>query len=398
MRQFAREPGSMGFRDSIRDIFEKAVWHGKQLIKSPPSRSARDETDREMARSKAEELEREQLRSKYGLDSFTTYIEYFTENLHLIANRRGDTEDVEMYLDFLVRYAAYFENIWETKADIHGPEIEVDEAFWVTAEQISKFMLRLENRRDIDKCSKMILRLFSKQLLRPLQERTLNAAAQRPYCYGPLEHGQGQIRILHLLSKRGQPLRCRIEHIEIQLAQFTALSYEWGSLEKLYWIEVVDFDDTIVGILPLTNNLHSALCDIRDSSDVMTRAFWIDQICINQEDRIERGHQVDMMGKLYATAARVVSYCGLKDVYDHLGFDLLSRIDKQFNHLYSDPMFQHDLDETLSRFANPDQIPKDLTFEDEVESDETEALVEIILGPWTRRLWMLQEASSPIYQ
>lgn len=38
--------------------------------------------------------------------------------------------------------------------------------------------------------------------------------------------------------------------------------------------------------------------------------FWIDAMCINQEDVVERGHQVQRMGLIYGTAAEVVVWLG----------------------------------------------------------------------------------------
>jgi hypothetical protein len=41
--------------------------------------------------------------------------------------------------------------------------------------------------------------------------------------------------------------------------------------------------------------------------------FWIDAICINQGDDIEKGTQVKMMGEIYSRAQRVYSWLGPKD-------------------------------------------------------------------------------------
>ncbi|KAG4440938.1 hypothetical protein IFR05_003567 [Cadophora sp. M221] len=41
--------------------------------------------------------------------------------------------------------------------------------------------------------------------------------------------------------------------------------------------------------------------------------IWIDALCINQDDAVERGHQVDMMGDLYRAAFEVLSWLGTPD-------------------------------------------------------------------------------------
>lgn len=38
--------------------------------------------------------------------------------------------------------------------------------------------------------------------------------------------------------------------------------------------------------------------------------YWLDAICINQEDDLERGHQVNFMGDIYSQAASVIAWLG----------------------------------------------------------------------------------------
>jgi Heterokaryon incompatibility protein (HET) len=40
------------------------------------------------------------------------------------------------------------------------------------------------------------------------------------------------------------------------------------------------------------------------------RQFWIDALCINQEDVSERNHQVRMIGKIYSQAQGIVAWLG----------------------------------------------------------------------------------------
>jgi hypothetical protein len=54
----------------------------------------------------------------------------------------------------------------------------------------------------------------------------------------------------------------------------------------------------------VTSNLLSALRNIRKRKQ--KTLVWIDQICINQEDFVERGHQVSIMKHIYSRARTVV--------------------------------------------------------------------------------------------
>jgi len=63
----------------------------------------------------------------------------------------------------------------------------------------------------------------------------------------------------------------------------------------------------------VTSNLLSALRNIRKRKQ--KTLVWIDQICINQEDFVERGHQVSIMKHIYSRA-RTVVVCYIYDVLD----------------------------------------------------------------------------------
>lgn len=61
----------------------------------------------------------------------------------------------------------------------------------------------------------------------------------------------------------------------------------------------------------ITSNLLHFLQRIRDPRQVV--AVWADAICIDQLATVERGHQVDLMGKIYATADEVLVWLGEDD-------------------------------------------------------------------------------------
>jgi hypothetical protein len=84
---------------------------------------------------------------------------------------------------------------------------------------------------------------------------------------------------------------------------YTALSYVWGSAEKVETIWVNDKP------LKITASLFSALHDLRGE----TRSFilWADGICINQDDDKEKGVQNRLTGRIYAEASNTIFYLGL---------------------------------------------------------------------------------------
>lgn len=88
------------------------------------------------------------------------------------------------------------------------------------------------------------------------------------------------------------------------LPQCAALSYEWGSPDR-------NHDVLCNGkVLIVTSNLYAALeslrCAASNLEDLRTEEsppslkwLWIDAICINQEDIIERGHQITLMRPIF---------------------------------------------------------------------------------------------------
>jgi hypothetical protein len=83
---------------------------------------------------------------------------------------------------------------------------------------------------------------------------------------------------------------------------FEALSYAWGSEEnpRSIWVDDCNF---LVGA-----NLYSALLHLQD--DFIERILWVDALCINQENKAEKGRQVQSMAKIYAKASRVIVWLG----------------------------------------------------------------------------------------
>lgn len=86
--------------------------------------------------------------------------------------------------------------------------------------------------------------------------------------------------------------------------EYTAVSYTWGSPEDIcplpIWIDGKTFT--------VHNNLFFLLRTLRHSKQV--RTFWIDAIAINQNDMIEKNHQVGLMAQIYRTAETVKVWLG----------------------------------------------------------------------------------------
>jgi len=74
--------------------------------------------------------------------------------------------------------------------------------------------------------------------------------------------------------------------------KYEALSYCWGDKSDPATIKLQDRP------FEVGKNLYRALIRLRREQEA--RTLWIDAICINQKDILERAQQVELMGELYS--------------------------------------------------------------------------------------------------
>lgn len=86
---------------------------------------------------------------------------------------------------------------------------------------------------------------------------------------------------------------------------YEALSYTWGSPENPLSILVNNIE------VPVTRNLHVALENLR--SETSNVILWVDALCINQKDDVEKSDQVNLMTEIYARAKSTRVWLGPAD-------------------------------------------------------------------------------------
>ncbi|KAF2657566.1 hypothetical protein K491DRAFT_548880, partial [Lophiostoma macrostomum CBS 122681] len=87
------------------------------------------------------------------------------------------------------------------------------------------------------------------------------------------------------------------------VTKYEALSYTWGTENSDKYIISDGFH------MPVTENLYDALQMIRRTREE-SFYIWVDSICINQADKIEKAHQVWNMLTIYEKAEKVVVWLG----------------------------------------------------------------------------------------
>jgi hypothetical protein len=129
-----------------------------------------------------------------------------------------------------------------------------------------------------------------------------------PYRYSPLSSSHNSIRLLRLLSHqdRNADIRCELFDYVLDTSYgphlYEALSYVWGDANDKLPIFIHG------NRLDVTVNLHAALLQLRNHS--LDRILWIDAICINQKDQLEKAHQILSMATIYSQAYRVLVWLG----------------------------------------------------------------------------------------
>lgn len=153
--------------------------------------------------------------------------------------------------------------------------------------------------------------------------RRIDVLALPIYTYAPLPR-DNCIRLLHFESAeyessnaRSQKV-CSLNTFSIDEApMYMALSYTWGCpLNDPTYFDIFSQDQT--WILDDTDNakrirvgfnLYKGLQRISRLNGNI-KYIWIDALCINQADLVERGKQVSLMGEIYSKAEQVVVWLG----------------------------------------------------------------------------------------
>jgi hypothetical protein len=128
------------------------------------------------------------------------------------------------------------------------------------------------------------------------------------YHYSPLSPKDDSIRLLRLMPHKDRNAEIHCELVEYVLEEssgthlYEALSYVWGNPKEPLPIFIHG------SRFEVTSNLHTALTHLRNHS--LDRTLWIDAICIDQENPVEKAHQIQFMAMVYSQAYRVLVWLG----------------------------------------------------------------------------------------
>lgn len=209
------------------------------------------------------------------------------------------------------------------------------------------------------------------------REKTLESAVLSEYYkYQRIQDYHGsRVLVLQPGDKADLKLSGRLEDLWMiggHSESYMALSYVWGE---------PNFTDVILiegKRLAITNSLGAALRRLRPPAGHPPLRIWVDQICINQRDTVERNNQVRLMHAIFRDASRVLVWLGT-DSEGHA-----ARAFQIANALRS--IFDDKLLASLckAKGANFDWIP----------AENWKSLRELSKLQWFRRAWIPQEIGT----
>jgi hypothetical protein len=119
--------------------------------------------------------------------------------------------------------------------------------------------------------------------------------------------GEPWIRLLQFTTDHDDPqIHCELVRRPVfDAPKYTALSYAWGANDQTSEIFIGENETSMT----ISQHLWKALRRLREACRD-TVYVWVDRICINQEDLIERAAQVSIMAQVYNQATQVRIWLG----------------------------------------------------------------------------------------
>jgi hypothetical protein len=185
------------------------------------------------------------------------------------------------------------------------------------------------------------------------------------------------IRLLHIdPNQHRSPVSCRLLVSSLQEhPEYDALSYCWGSQPPS-----PSYTITVNGRpgLCVTKHLLQALQRLRRKDRV--RTVWIDAICINQLDTLERNNQVQLMRQIYTQARLVVVWLGELDE-NQPSCERHASVFDRYHDVCAEPGL------SAVEHGNVGRV-----LDEKLAADKRKSLLPSSFGEvWWKRIWVLQE-------
>ncbi|KAF2104442.1 HET-domain-containing protein [Rhizodiscina lignyota] len=196
------------------------------------------------------------------------------------------------------------------------------------------------------------------------------------YAFCPLTDPAENLRILKItLSSSSYEDKVEgqiLEFDEKQDLEYAALSWCWGPRDAPRTTMRITHNDQPYDF-QISVALDSALKQLRRYKE---EYFWIDQVCINQDDFPERNNQVRLMAKIYTRAKKVFVWLGEEREGDPDDLDVSADGGAAFRFI----------DTRVLRLRHFDHLVKN-----EDTHNDWNNMVELMKREWFSRRWVVQE-------
>ena len=230
----------------------------------------------------------------------------------------------------------------------------------------------------------------------------LAASALPDFQHTPLDLAERSIRLLRLIGGHDSAgvIECEIFEASLdeeELIPYQALSYVWGSPVARRSIALNGKRKYI------TANLFSALSNIRQEHD---QYLWVDALCIDQDNDIERTHQVQNMARIYEKAEQVLVWLGeTTDEAERVAISCINEFATRVadfasnSWMLDDPRWAETWEYAIRHgeallSLNSREQPRVL----KGSAYLAHALNRIFARPWFYRVWVLQGEISPKFR
>ncbi|KAK3709817.1 hypothetical protein LTR37_010645 [Vermiconidia calcicola] len=228
------------------------------------------------------------------------------------------------------------------------------------------------------------------------------------FLYQPLKADREEVRFLVFDKDVAGPdehLICSVKHAsmyEALLPDFYAVSYTWGDTTRRRTIlidgrHVSVPQDAEEALRRSLTHIFGGKSKRQDSLEPTTSGdsvkqefkIWIDVVCINHSDVLEKTEQLPMMRRIYSGAQEVLIWLGPDD--DMMAWDAIDSIDSVVEECKSETndlvhlknsMWSAEASKLYARFSTG-ALPA---------SCNLPALRNFYSSPWFTRLWVIQEA------
>lgn len=174
-----------------------------------------------------------------------------------------------------------------------------------------------------------------------------------------------------------------LDHVTLKSApKYETVSYKW---ERSHGLRPVYVGHDKTSTIFVRENLATALAYLRYPHK--PRVMWIDVLCIDQSNKIEKGPQVALMGKIYRQSTRIVAWLGPEKDDSTRALNTMSWIGLQIEANYS-----HWIVEPSAHCIHPSF--RDMDADIPLRPEETRAIFHLLSRQWFERLWIRQEILS----